>query len=73
MRLSTIQGDPGYKNDREIVGFKVFLDGVQLFDCIIADEEKGIVQRVSRTLNPFTRRYHVHRKWTETGVVVIKR
>lgn len=39
MRLSADKNDPGYGPG--YINAKVFLDGVELKDCVTADEEKG--------------------------------
>ena len=41
MRKSVIQGDPGY--DPDAWRYRVFLDGVEIFNCHTADDDKGIV------------------------------
>jgi hypothetical protein len=41
MRVSARTNDSGFVADRS--GIKVFLNGEQIFDCILADEEAGIV------------------------------
>lgn len=49
MRLSTIEGDPGYSEWRRAIEsggtVKVFLDGVEITHCLTADTDHGLVQR----------------------------
>lgn len=40
MRISVIPGDPDY--DPQAFRYRVFLDGVELFNCHTVDDEKGI-------------------------------
>lgn len=44
MRISIIEGDPGYSPEALRGGTKVLLDGVELDDCVTADEELGEVR-----------------------------
>lgn len=41
MRVSSRPGDPGYRRERS--GLMVFLGGSPVFDCVVADEESGLV------------------------------
>lgn len=72
MRLSSIKGDAGYKPDSQLARYRVFFNGVEQFDCEIADEERGMIKRIRRVQNPITRQIQVFRKDAEFGVVEIK-
>lgn len=39
MRVSVLEEDPGYRSDA--FAFQPWLDGVELRDCVTADEELG--------------------------------
>lgn len=41
MRVSVKKEDPGYREDIEVYGTKVFLDGKEIHHCFTADEETG--------------------------------
>lgn len=72
MRLSTIKGDPGHRTDFALKKYRVFLDGVELFDCQIADEERGLVVRQIGVHNPLLRRTFFKRLPPQFGKVEIK-
>lgn len=42
MRISVLQGDPGYLGDAASGRYTAFLDGKKLERCVTADEEKGM-------------------------------
>ena len=44
MRISTDVNDPGYRDRSETRRFVVFLDGEPVRDCVMADDEVGLVQ-----------------------------
>lgn len=45
----------------------VFLDGKQLFNCTMADDDKGMVERIERRPKPFA-----DKRWIEYGFVEIR-
>jgi len=49
MRKSVLTDDPSY--DAEAWRYRVFLDGVEIFNCHTADEEQGIVYCYEHTEN----------------------
>lgn len=55
MRLSLVKGDAGYKSKDECKRYRVFLDGVERFDCQTADEERGYIRTITYHRNPLTR------------------
>jgi len=72
MRLSSIKGDSGYKSNVALARYRVFFNGVEIFDCEIADEERGMIKRIRRVQNPLTRQVQTFRKDAEFGEVIIK-
>jgi hypothetical protein len=72
MRLSSIKGDSGYKSNAQLSRYRVFFNGIEQFDCEIADEERGMIKRIRRVRNPLTRQIQTFRKDPEFGVVKIK-
>lgn len=53
MRISCLKGDAGERRYAELCGdgkkIKIFLDGVEQREALIADEEEGFVRRVVLT------------------------
>jgi hypothetical protein len=72
MRLSSIKGDKGWKPNAALQRYRVFFNGVECFDCEIADEEKGCIKRVRRVQNSLTKQIQVFRSDYEFGKVEIK-
>lgn len=71
MRLSIIQGDPGYKSQFVCSGYRVQIDGQVLNDCVIADEERGFVVRQVGIYNPLLRKTFFKRLPMQYGKVEI--
>lgn len=44
MRLSVLKSDIGFRED--LHRFRVFFNGVEMFDCHTADEEEGYIRRL---------------------------
>lgn len=51
MRISTLKNDPGYST--KVPPCKVFLNGAEVKDCVMADEELGEVMVAARDANGF--------------------
>lgn len=45
MRISILEGDPGYRLPPELISYAIYLDGVQQWYVITADDEQGFVLR----------------------------
>ncbi|WP_424813564.1 hypothetical protein [Roseococcus sp. YIM B11640] len=48
MRVSIVEGDPGYMPPGATIGFKILLDGEEQNACVTADEEQGLIVRYKR-------------------------
>jgi hypothetical protein len=46
MRLSINKGDKGYKPPHECAKYNVFLNGQQVYNAVVADEERGFMTRI---------------------------
>ncbi len=53
--------------DKHCHRYRVFLDGVERFDCVEADEERGVVTTIERRGLPF----RTHKYTVRPGVVQI--
>lgn len=72
MRISAILGDDGYLEMKDRF-FKVYLNGRQVKDCIVADEEEGYIEiyKTNRKGDKVYKKGEPERK-RKTGKVKIK-
>jgi hypothetical protein len=73
MRLSIDKRDTAYRTPHHCSKFRIFLDGKELFDCITADSDKGIVIRQWTTRHPVTRELVTQKSGIICGKVEIVR
>lgn len=71
MRLTIDKRDTAYRGPIYCTKFRVFLDGKELFDCVTADSEKGMVIRQWPTKHPVTRQTVMQRSGIIRGEVKI--
>lgn len=71
MRLSIVKGDPSYKSLTACQAYRVFIDDVELHDCVTADEERGFVIRQISVYNPLLRKRFFKNLPPQHGKVVI--
>ena len=71
-RLSSRRGDKGYKSSGKLQRYRILLDGVEQYDCEVADVTEGYVERISVRTNKFAKTETVTRSGKITGTVEIK-